>query len=101
VVRPSTNPRNEQMNTPCPLGSIEWPQRPPYLIRERVFWLLRSIYATASLLKFARAKTSRPVLNAGSQWKEGLEGEDGNAVTSPVLIGRGDRRGAFAYANDR
>jgi hypothetical protein len=60
---PSTNPRNEQMNTPCSLGSIEWPQRPPYLIRERVFWLLRSIYATASLLKFARAKTSRPVLN--------------------------------------
>src|ERR1700757_5236439 len=73
------------MNTPCPLGSIEWPQRPPYLIRERGFWLLRSIYATASLLKFARAKTSRPVLNAGSQWKEGLEGEDGKAVTSPVL----------------
>lgn len=26
---PSTHPRNEQMNTPCPLGSIEWPQSSP------------------------------------------------------------------------
>ena len=75
--------------------------KPWGFIRERVFWLLRSIYATASLLKFARAKTSRPVLNAGSQWKEGLQGEDGKAVTSPVLIGRGGPAVAFAYANDR